>query len=187
MTAWQMLLHPVRTMAAQPRQDGLGAPLAFGIILGTFGGIAMAFWQRVFPVQGMEATAGLWRVILLPLTNLAGIFITAAVAHVFLWLFRGTRRGFKGTFRAVSYSNAANLFMMIPGFGMYAAGVWGFICLVGGLSGSHATGKARVFFGLVVPLVVLILLLIALAVFFGLGAMLGATGAMMQQGGPFSF
>ena len=102
--------------------------------------------------------------------------MTAGVTHVFLWLFRASRRGFKGTFRAVAYANAANLFFIIPSLGMMAAGVWGFVCLVGGLSGAQATGKARVFFALLTPLVLLVVLLAVLAFFFGLGGHLRRRG-----------
>ena len=186
-TIWQMLLHPVRTMEAPPRQLGIGVPLAFGVIMGTFGGILTAFWQRMLPTQGMEYTAGIWWVVLQPLINLVGVFVTAGVIHVFLWIFRATRRGFTGTLRAVAYSEAANIFMIIPNLGMLVAGVWGFICLVGGLSGAQATGKARVFFAILAPLLLVVILGTALALFFGLGAIFGASGILQQQGGSFSF
>ena len=166
--AWQVLLHPVRTMAA-PARPGLGWALSFALVMGSLGYALNIFWGAAFDWSWSAGFSDRpWLELLLsPLLVLIGLFVGGALTHASLWVLRGARGGFQATFRAIAYSHAAYIFYLIPGLGVFLGGAWALAAAVGGLSGAHGIGRWRAFFALNLPCAVLCVLVFMALVMFG--------------------
>lgn len=160
-TIAQVLMHPVITLGA-PARPGLAHPLGFGIILGTLGSVLMSFWNQVLHPDtansGLFGDSPVMMVILSPLLVLIQLFIVAALVHFFLWIVRGTGKGYQATFRVVGYTSAANIFFALPYLGTVVATLWSLVILVAGLAAVHATGRGRVVLSLLIPILLLMVL-----------------------------
>jgi hypothetical protein len=172
-TTWQVLLHPSRTFAA-PARPGLVWAFTYGLILGTLGSAASALWGRGQGPASGDPSQAVWWLLFLPLMVAASMFVFAALAHLFLMILGGAKRGFAATFRVVGYSNAAGVFQLVPAVGMVVGWVWSVVVLVGGLAAAHGVGRGRVFLALFLPLFLIFLVLVAIAVAVGVGAFLAA-------------
>ena len=167
-TIWQMMIYPRRTMAA-PGSGKLMWPLCFAIIMGVFG---MAGSKLVNVLLGWEKAGGLNELLeflSLQVGMVAAVFIEAAILHFMLWIVRGARRGYRATFRAVGYSNAPAVCMLLPGVGPFLTLIWSFCILVGGLAGAHGISRLRSAVAASLPLLLLVAFMVGMVLIFGLG------------------
>jgi hypothetical protein len=172
-TTKQVLLSPTAFFRAMPVAGGIGAPLAFGVLTAYIGAVVSALYQMVLNsvmgswasqfTQGGEAFerlipiltqgAGLLMTLILgPLFALAGIFVGAAITHLFLMMFSGAGRGFEATLRTVSYCQATQLLQILPLCGGIVASVWGIVVLIIGLSEAHGVSRGTAAAAVLVPL-----------------------------------
>lgn len=179
-TTWQVLLHPVLTFRARAKH-GYGHALSYALIVGTFTMAVHYLYTAWLTPGNLQAQGGVWRLVLLPLALVAGLFIATAIVHLFLWILRGSGGGFEATFRVLGYSVAADLWHLIPYVGTLLSLVWGLVVLVGGLSAAHGTGKGRVVVALLLPLVGISLLVILLLLAAGVGTVIGLLGLQGAQ------
>lgn len=148
------LSRPGDLFRGTPRSGGLGAPLAYAIILGTFGIAMSLIWQALhFSLPALfsflfhpDSTpvvtgarmlsfviAGLV-LILSPLFALVTLFVSAGLTHLGLMVMGGDRHGFEGTFRGIAYAQGPTVFHVIPILGGGIAGIWGVVLQVIGVS-----------------------------------------------------
>src|SRR4029079_14418842 len=82
-------------------------------------------------------------------------FVVAAIAHLFLLLFGGARRGFEAPFRVVCYSEAAAVINIIPLCGGAISAVYYLVLGIIGLAAAHGIGKGTAAAAVLLPLLVL--------------------------------
>lgn len=152
--------------------EGLGRPLAFGVVLGYVALVAGLVWnvltratmlralstfapdvERQFAeTQAMSgAVATIVLAVLGPFLVALAMLFTAAVFHLFLMLFGGATRGFTGTFRVVAYAQACQVFGLLPICGGLIALVWGVVAQIVGLDAVHRSGPGKATAAVLVP------------------------------------
>ncbi len=171
-----VLFSPARYFRKLSIQGGVSEPLAFGLLTGSVGSMFSLFWQFLMvsgvwhfmaDVLSAQVSAGmvfLILVIFVPIGVTIGLFVSTAVWHLLLLLLRGAGNGFEATFRLVSYSQAAQLWGVIPFVGSWISIVWQLVIQVIGLKQIHETSYPKVIAAFLIPLVVMGLLVIGLIV-----------------------
>lgn len=174
------LFRTIGMVIASPREaftrvangEGLGRPLAFGVVLGYVALVAGLLWnvltratmmrtlstfapdlERQFAeTQAMSgAVATIVLAVLGPFLVALGMLLTSAVFHVFLMLFGGATRGFAGTLRVVAYAQACQVFGLVPVCGGVIAIVWGVVAQIVGLDAVHRSGPGKAAAAVLVP------------------------------------
>jgi hypothetical protein len=102
--------------------------------------------------------------VLVPFFVTAAMFAYTAVLHVLLLIVGAGGGGFEGTFRVVSYSQAAQVWSIIPFVGGWIGGAWQVIIQVIGLREIHQTSYLRVLLAFLIPIIILFLLLAAVLI-----------------------
>ncbi|MCF8061886.1 MAG: YIP1 family protein [Deltaproteobacteria bacterium] len=137
-------------------RNGLKEPFAVGLLFGSLGAMVSLFWDFVLAVWGLgggiNALASRFNVSLLfplllvlsPLMVGAALFVMSGVLHAFLWMARGSKHGFEGTFRVVAYGQMTQIFGAVPFLGGLIGGLWYMVVLVIGLREIHETTYGRV-------------------------------------------
>ncbi|RLA95855.1 MAG: hypothetical protein DRG69_02535 [Deltaproteobacteria bacterium] len=184
-TAKGVLFSPTRFFRGMPADKGLGSPLLFGVVAGTIGGLFPLLWSYLFSARSMgvdlfSSTFLILYGVLLPVFIALGIFVNSGLLHLCLMLVGGERRGFEATFRVVSYSQAAQLWDLIPLVGPFVSAVYLLVLSIVGLRESHRIGTGRAALAVFLPVVALVVIaVLVLSAFFiplfvGLKHQLGA-------------
>jgi hypothetical protein len=166
-TLQMVLSRPVAAFTAMKREGGLGEPLLYAIIGGTFGGVfafTYNFALRSFTPFGDRHDAlahlfgGLSWIFLLVLTPLfvvIGMFIASAILHVCLMIVGGAKQSFETTFRVVCFAEGSvSPLLVIPFCGGLIVGIWKVILYCIGLARAHETDTGRAVIAVLLPLVV---------------------------------
>ena len=166
-TLQMVLSRPVAAFKAMKREGGLGEPLLYAIIGGTFGGVfalTYNFALRSFTPFGDRHNAlahlfgGLSWIFLLVLTPLfvvIGVFVASAILHVFLMIVGGAKQSFETTFRVVCFAEGSvSPLLVIPFCGGLIVGIWKVILYCIGLARAHETDTGRAVIAVLLPLVV---------------------------------
>ena len=166
-TLQMVLSRPVAAFTAMKREGGLGEPLLYAIIGGTFGGVfalTYNFALRSFTPFGDSHNAlahlfgGLSWIFLLVLTPLfvvIGVFVASAILHVFLMIVGGAKQSFETTFRVVCFAEGSvSPLLVIPFCGGLIVGIWKVILYCIGLARAHETDTGRAVIAVLLPLVV---------------------------------
>jgi hypothetical protein len=184
-TIRRSLFEPTRFFRAMPRPSPLGAAIVYYALMSVAGAGIMLFWGSVFAllvepdglVAGLlgvghsDAGSRLLGFLLSPLQSLVGLGIGALIVHAALFIFGGARNGLGATFRALAYTAATQLWVILPGIGLFVAAAWWFVVAIIGLREAHGTTTGRAAAAVIVPIVGLLALAIVLA---GLAAVLSA-------------
>jgi hypothetical protein len=179
-----VLTRPVAAFTAMKRAGGLGEPLLYAVIGGTFGAvfaITYNFVLRSFtPFADRHDAlphlfAGLGWIFLLVLTPLfvvIGMFVASAILHVCLMIVGGAKQSFETTFRVVCFAEgSASPLLVIPFCGGLISGIWKIILYCIGLARAHETDTGRAVIAVLLPLIVCCGGLLVIAMMFGaLGA-----------------
>jgi hypothetical protein len=186
-TLQMVLSRPVAAFTAMKREGGLGAPLLYAIIGGTFGGVfafTYNFALRSFTPFGDRHDAlahlfgGLSWIFLLVLTPLfvvIGMFVASAILHVCLMIVGGAKQSFETTFRVVCFAEGSvSPLLVIPFCGGLIVGIWKVILYCIGLARAHETDTGRAVIAVLLPLVVCCGAFLLLLMFGVLGAMSAA-------------
>ncbi len=164
----QMVLgKPVVAFTAMKREGGLGEPLLYAIIGGTFGGVFAVtynFALRSFGSFGdshgaMEHLFGgigwIFLLVLTPLFVAIGMFVVSAILHVCLMIVKGAKQSFETTFRVVCFAEgSASPLLVIPFCGGVITGIWKIVLYCIGLTHAHETDTGRVVIAVLLPLIV---------------------------------
>jgi hypothetical protein len=174
-TTQKVLTRPSEFFAAMPVTGGIGGPLLYGILIGTLGVVVAAIYREVFQALVGSTFAGLGggsgelqrvlpflmggvglvlQVVFAPIFVTLGLFVVAAIAHLFLLLFGGAKRGFEATFRVMCYSEAAAVINIIPICGGVISAVYYLVVAIIGLAAAHGIGKGTAAAAVLLPLVV---------------------------------
>lgn len=166
-TTWkESVFHPTDFFRRMPREFDFGWVLGYYLIVGVAAAGLTLFWTMVLGPSLMER---LWPntlqpanpivdFLLSPLFMLMGLFIGAAVIHLFLLMFRGARHGFGTTLRVFCFSAGPFLFEVVPFLGAPVGGIWSLVMTVIGLREAHETSTGKVVAAVLVPMFFMLLL-----------------------------
>ena len=166
-TLQMVLSKPVVAFTAMKREGGLGEPLLYAVIGGTFGGvfaITYNFALRSFGSFGdrhgaMEHFFGgigwIFLLILTPLFVAIGMFVVSAILHVCLMIVGGAKQSFETTFRVVCFAEGSvSPLLVIPFCGGVITGIWKIVLYCIGLARAHETETVRAVIAVLLPLIV---------------------------------
>jgi hypothetical protein len=167
-TLQMVLTRPSEAFTAMRREGGLGEPLLYAIIGGSFGLVFYFVYQLAFQSLGMFASrsnplahligAGIGGVILIifvPVLVAIGIFINAAILHVCLMIVGGAKQPFETTFRVICFASGSVLpLMVVPLCGGLIAGIWDLVLRCIGLARAHETDTGRAVLAVLLPVIV---------------------------------
>jgi hypothetical protein len=162
-----VLSRPGEAFTMMRREGGLGEPLLYAVIGGTFGTIVALFYR--FALQSVFAGFGrtnalnhmlggiglIFVMIFSPVLVAIVIFIVSAILHLCLMIVGGAKQSFETTFRVVCFSGGSiNPLQVIPICGGLIAFVWGLVLYCIGLARAHETDTGRAVLAVFLPLIV---------------------------------
>ncbi len=171
-----VLFSPQDLFGSLSFKDGIGEPLAFGLLVGSLGSMFGFFWQFLALSSGLSffgqfvfghLTVGLLFLIIMviiPAVVTIGMLIYSSILHLCLLIVRGGRNGFEATFRVVCYSQAAQAWGLIPVVGGWVGGIWQLTVQIIGLREIHETSGFRVFCAFLIPVVIVLSLVIVVLI-----------------------
>lgn len=164
------VLAPQEAFARTREAGDLASPLLWGVICSWLGVVAAQVWSLMLgplawlPLLPDELRAQ-WAgsvlalgmgLVITPLLAILGLFVSAAIVHLFLWMFGGlvaSRAGYEGTLRAIAYASVAQIANVVPFVGWLAALVWTVALQTIGLVRLHRTTPGRAVAAVLMPLV----------------------------------
>ncbi|MCK4792551.1 MAG: YIP1 family protein, partial [Desulfobacteraceae bacterium] len=158
-------------------KGGIGEPLAFGLLIGSIGGMFSFFWQFLMLSGGLfyilqsifgQVAMGLFFfivIVIVPIFVTLALFLYSSILHILLLIVRGGKNGYEATFRVVSYSQAAQVWSLIPFIGSFIGGIWQLIIQMIGLRVIHQTSYLRVILAFLIPVAFIFLLVIGALIF----------------------
>jgi len=166
-TSKSILFRPSAVFSALNYDAGIGNALVYLLIYGSLGQIIGRYWITLLGIHygiiesnALDNTVHFAGTILLtPVLFLALIFVAAGLVHLVLRILLANRRPFSATFQVMAYAaGATSMVNVIPFLGRIVMPLWALVLYFVGLSKAHQTSKAKVFFALLLPLVILGLL-----------------------------
>lgn len=176
-TLFSFMFSPKRSYGAMPVGGGLREPVAFGLLAGSIGAMFTFFWQFMIASTGGVSSSGdlplsvssplffLLLIFLAPALTVISLFVWSFILHVLLLLVRGNKNGFEATFRVMAYSQATQVWSIIPFVGGIIGLLWRVVVQVIGLKEAHQIGYGKIFVAFLIPLALLVMLGIALVFF----------------------
>ena len=176
-TLLSFMFSPKRSYGAMPVGGGLREPLAFGLLAGSMGEMFTFFWQFVIasiggvsPSGGFPVAVGsplffLLLILLAPVLTVISLFFWSFILHVLLFVVRGNTNGFEATFRVMAYSQAAQVWCVIPFVGGPIGWCWRGVIQVIGLKEAHQISYGKVFVALLIPVALFVVMGVALVFF----------------------
>ena len=148
----------------------------FGIITGSIGSMFSLFWKLLiladkFPsILNMLQKSPVGSVhlmifisfLLVPIIVVSGILFSSLIIHLFLSIFGQVKGGIKGTISVICYSQAPEIFSLIPMLGGIVALVWRMLIQIVGLKHIHETTYPRVILSFIVPISMFFILMMFL-------------------------
>ena len=175
-TAKQAAFSPRAFFRHTAVQGGVREPLAFGILFGSIGMMLELFWQVLtgeeslssIPAQFMgdygSGLVFLVAVIFCPLAATVVTCMTSLIVHLLLGVVGGGKKGFEATLRAVSYSQAAQVWALVPYVGGLVAALWQVVVQFIGIREIHEVSYTRVLIAFLIPAVLVVAVLLAAGV-----------------------
>jgi len=171
-TTRRVLLTPAAFFRAMPTTRALGAPLAYGLVVGMLGIVASWIYLFVFqttlrPALGtlgghdvleqlLPAFQGgvtlVLQILFAPIGLIVRLFVTAGIVHIALLLLGGAARGFEATFRVIAYGEAPAVLGILPFCGELAAIPYRVVVLIIGLSEAHGTSRGTAAAAVLIPI-----------------------------------
>jgi hypothetical protein len=167
-TLQMVLTRPSEAFTAMQREGGLGEPLLYAIIGGSFGLVFYFIYQLAFQSLGVFANrpnplahligagiGGVLLIILVPVLVAIGAFINAAILHVCLMIVGGAKQPFETTFRVICFASGSVFpLMVVPLCGGVIAGIWDLVLRCIGLARAHETDTGRAVLAVLLPVIV---------------------------------
>jgi len=161
---------------------GIVEPLAFGTLVGSIGSMFGLFWQLLM-WSGLVLTYGesifgqftigvilLIIMVIIPILWVAWIFVSSGITHLLLLIVRGGENGYEATLRVVSYSQATQVWSLIPFVGGTIGWIWQLVVQIIGLRHIHRMSYLRVIVAFLIPVAIIFILgivvVIGLILFF---------------------
>ncbi len=108
-------------------------------------------------------------IIPLPFQQAIILFIASAVIHLCLMVVGGNHKGYKTTFRAICYSNSAQLFNIVPFIGSIIGFIYMIILFILGVREGHGIRTGKAVLAVLLPVIIilaLIIIAVVLAIMF---------------------
>ena len=173
-----VLFSPAGFFRKAAVEGGIKEPFVFGILAGSLGMMFEIFWQGLTEAGELPSlSAGVFGdltrgpvfmgiMVLCPLLVTVYLCVTSLALHFLLVIVRGGKNGFEATFRAVSYSQATQLWTVIPWVGSLLAVIWIMVVQVVSLKEMHGVPYAKVVFAMLIPFLVMIMGIAAVLIAF---------------------
>jgi hypothetical protein len=188
-TLQMVLSRPTQAYSAMKTEGGLGEPLIYAVIGGSFGLIVYYVYHVAFRSAGFfggttdplthsfgMAVGGVFLIIFAPVFVIIGVFISAAIIHLSLMIVGGARKPFETTFRVIAFSHGSTSpLQLVPFCGSVIAAVWGLILNCIGLARAHEIETGRAVLAVFLPVIVCCGGVIFLA------GLVGGLGALSQS------
>lgn len=172
-TVRRLMVEPAAALRDARRHGDLVSPIAYAVLMALVGVLAERVWGLLvgtslldlMPAELREnsafgfALSGLGLAVTLvvtPIVALCVLFVYAAIVHLFLMLYGGTRdseTGYEGTVRALAWSSTSQLGQLVPFAGGVIALVWGVVLQTLSLASFHRTTQGRALAAVLTPLV----------------------------------
>lgn len=172
------MFHPADFFSRMPRTGGYSSPLLYALIVGTLGNMVGFLWGLVIEhpfSSGEHLSSGLaiFAGLAIPVMIVVGLFVSAVVLQVCLFVLGGANENLEATFRLVCYCSGPELLNIIPIVGGLIGLVWKIYMTVVGLTRVHRISVPIAIVALILPSIlccalvvgVLLLALPALGVF----------------------
>ena len=183
-TLQMVLTRPSEAFTAMQREGGLGEPLLYAVIGGTFGTLFALTYNyafrslALFPTrhnafENMIGGVGLiFLLVFTPLLVVIGTFIWSAILHLCLMMVGGAKQSFETTFRVICFGGGSlNPLLVIPFCGGLVVLIWKIVVYSIGLARAHETDTGRAVLAVLLPLVLCCGGIFVVAMMFGaLGA-----------------
>jgi hypothetical protein len=166
-TAKLVLTRPGEAFTRMSTTGDLGRPLVYAVVFGWIGVIASqiyqlalrgAMWQFLPRMPGgmrgmaLPATFNVVLMIVAPVLVLLGVFIGAAIVHVFLMIVGGANKGFATTVRVLCYAGTTQVLQVIPFCGGIVASIWAIVLEIIGLAQAHRTTQGKAALAVLLPI-----------------------------------
>ena len=174
------LFSPARFFQKVGAGEGYWPPLIYGVIIGIIGFGGSLLWQwyllsQWVPFQRFSdlpySSYFTLLTIALPLAVAFSIVAGSILAHLSLMIVGGNKKGFQGTFRAISYSFSGSLFGIIPIVGSTIGTMYILILAIIGIREGHGLSTGRAFLAVLLSVIIGVgfstLPFILMALFFG--------------------
>lgn len=192
-TAKLFFTEPAAAFGRMQLGGGLGRPLGYAIIFGWLGVIAGQLYNiamggamyKLLPHFsegadfGFNTLINVGVMVTAPLFILIGVFVGAAIYHLFLLLYGGAASGFGATVRVLCYASTVQVLQVLPFCGGLIGAVWGLVLQVIGLAVVHRTTRGKAAAAVLTPLLLCCLCLAVLGIFF-FATIMAALGGKMQ-------
>lgn len=175
-TLKQVLFHPKALFGNLVFRGRIAEPLAFGILMGSIGSMFGFLWQFLTVSGGLSLfgvslydqlgpwSVFLFMIVIVPALVTLGMFIYIFILHLFLITVRGARNGLQATFKVVCYSQAAQLWALVPIIGGWIGWIWELTIQIVGLREIHDTSYFRVIAAFLMPAIIILLLILAASI-----------------------
>ncbi len=178
----EVLFSPETFFRSLTFKAGIVEPLAFGTLVGSLGSMFGLFWQLLM-WSGLVLTYGesifgqfsigvilLIIMVIIPILWVAWIFVSSGITHLLLLIVRGGENGYEATLRVVSYSQATQVWSLIPFVGGTIGWIWQLVVQIIGLRHIHRMSYLRVIVAFLIPVAIIFILgivvVIGLILFF---------------------
>jgi hypothetical protein len=190
-TLWAVLFDAPQTFRRMIRDAGLGSPIIYLLILGTFFGWIGMMWEALFSAAlgDMGGALGMGgaemqqymaaydtplfrfaQALFLPAMLLIFYFITAAVIHLMMMIVGGANQPFEATARVLAYTSGSTaIFQILPFCGGFIGLIWSLVVYIIGLAEAHETTMGRAAAAVLLPVLLCCLCIVFFAVLAGLG------------------
>lgn len=165
-TAKLIITSPSEAFARMSTTGDLGRPLVYAVIFGWIGVIASQIYQLAFrgamwsfipnmPRQSefmVGPVANVVTMIVAPVLILLGVFIGAAIIHLFLMMVGGASKGFATTVRVVCYASTTQVLQVVPFCGGIISAVWTIVLEIIGIAQAHRTTQGKAALAVLLPI-----------------------------------
>ena len=182
-----VVTSPSEAFARMPLNSELLRPVLYALIVGMIGVVAQTVYDTLFSTVITRlvpmfadrkdalfgAVGGFIGLFFAPLFIPIILVIGASITHLMLLLLGGGRQGWTATFRVLSYSMTASLFLLIPLVGGLLNFAAGLLFQTNGLAVVHGMSRGRTFAAIFLPILVCCGCFLLGAVLFGTAMMAG--------------
>ena len=172
-TIKKSLFSPVQFFKTLALNGGLVEPFTFGLIVGSLGSMFGLFWHYLEVSLGADKVEssflgqmniGMFFVtslIIIPIMVAAGVYVYSGILHSMLLVMKGGKNGFAATFKVIAYSQAAQVWGLVPFIGGFIGGIWQLVILIIGLKEVQETSFFKVITAFIIPFVVILVVVVA--------------------------